>query len=273
MKDGRIDSVVVFSDPHFGCRFGLCPPGPIEIDEGFYSPSAMQRIVWSWWQHFWHTWVPEVTHGRRFAVVLNGDCLDGRHHGSTTQISQDLSVQKDVALKVLRPIVKRCRPEHFHMVRGTEAHVGPNAENEKDIAEMLGVPRPVQELWMPLGKGLIHFAHHIGGTDSAPYESTAVLTELISAYTDAGRWRRRSPDVVVRSHRHRSIEVRVPTDLGYGITFVTAAWQLKTPFVYRTKSGRVVTPQIGGSVICQGDEDLYTRHWVKGMKRPRMVKP
>jgi PTS system nitrogen regulatory IIA component len=43
------------------------------------------------------------------------------------------------------------------------------------------------------------------------------MAELAEAYTEAGRWRNRPPDVIVRGHRHRHIEIRVPTALGYGI--------------------------------------------------------
>ena len=75
----------------------------------------------------------------------------------------------------------------------------------------------------------------------------------------------------VRGHRHRLIEVRVPTALGYGIAFTAPAWQLKTPYTYRI-AGRQSLPQIGGSVIRQGDEDLYTRHWVRSIGRTREVR-
>jgi hypothetical protein len=113
--------------------------------------------------------------------------------------------------------------------------------------------------------------HHIGTTGSAHYESTAVTKELTESYTQAGRNRLEPPDVVVRSHRHRHIEVRVPTSLGYGISFVTAGWQLRTPFAYKIPGGRVMTPQIGGSLIRQGDEDLFTRHKIWDIGRSKVV--
>jgi hypothetical protein len=97
------------------------------------------------------------------------------------------------------------------------------------------------------------------------------MAELGEAYAEAGRWQNRAPNVVVRSHRHRHIEVRVPTKAGYGISFVTAGWQLQTPFVWRMPGGRSSLPQIGGSLIRMGDNDLYTRHKVWDIGRSRTV--
>jgi len=83
---------------------------------------------------------------------------------------------------------------------------------------------------------------------------------------------RHYPDVVVRSHRHRNIEVRVPSAIGYNISMVSACWQLRTPFTYRIAGGRIATPQIGGSLIRTGTRDqVYTRHFTKSIGRSKEV--
>lgn len=274
----RVNYLVVVSDLHCGCRLGLCHPGEVLLDGGGeYKSSALQRVVWEWWMEFWTKWVPSVTHGQPYAALILGDTLDGVHHNSTTQISHDLEDQSEIAYTILRPIAERCKGR-FYMVRGTEAHVGPSGVNEEALAKKLGaVPdrhhrRARWEAWLELGQGLIHATHHIGTTGSQAYESTAVLKELVEAYTEAGRWHKRPPDVVARAHRHRNIEVRVPTALGYGIVFTTPAWQLKTPYTYRLAGARQALPQIGGSIICQGDNDLYTRHRVWSPEREEAVR-
>ena len=276
----RVNNVVVVSDLHCGCGLALCPP-TVQLDiAGTYKASKLQRVVWQWWQEFWHEWVPMVTHGEPYAVVVNGDSVDGRHHGSVTQISQNLDDQRSIARTVLDPVVQLCEGR-LYMVRGTEAHVGPSGENEETLAsELNAVPDKLGhcarfDLWLEVGKrrGLCHFAHHIGTTGRTHYESSALMGELGEEYANAARWERKRPDVVVRSHRHRHIEVRVPTNRGYGIVFTTAGWQLKTPFTYRLPGGRVTEPQIGGSVIRYGDQDLYTRHWVKELERSETETP
>ena len=275
----QINNVIVISDTHSGCRLALCPPRGVPLDDGGrYTPSALQRKLWAYWREFWGEWVPWATKGEPYAVVHNGDSTDGVHHGSTTQISHNLEDQESCAYELLAPIVDKC-DGRFYMVRGTPAHVGPSGIAEERLAKRLGAKRndvhqyARHELWMNLGGSLVHFAHHVGNTSSMAYETSAVMKELVELYADSARWRRRRPDCVVRSHRHRNIEIKIPTDQTYGIAFVTPAWQLKTPFCYKIAGARVTQPQIGGSLIRRGDRELYTVHFVRDIRRPAAVKP
>jgi hypothetical protein len=147
--------------------------------------------------------------------------------------------------------------------------VGQSGEYEEAIAKSLGAVKDSQgryarwELLKSLGKYHVHFTHHIGTTSSAAHESSAVNAEISAMFTNAGRIGISPPDVVVRSHRHRCIEVRLPSEGGYKSSFTTAAFQAKTPYVYRMPGGRTGSSQIGGSLIRLGDEELHTRHFVK----------
>ena len=272
------NNLIVISDPHCGCQFGLCPSEGVRLDGGgWYAPSRYQRQVWAWWQEFWSEWVPTVTRGEPFSVVVNGDATDGRHHRSVTQVSQNESDQARIAEQCLAPVVELCEGD-FYLVRGTEAHVGPSAENEERLAKSLGATPDSDgnysryELWLRIGgKCLCHLSHHIGTTGATHYESTAVMKELAEAFTEAGRWRDDPPDVVVRSHRHRGIEIKIPTARDYGISFTTPGWQLKTPFVYKIPGGRAAPPQFGGSLVRQGDEEFYARHRIWSLPRRRIV--
>jgi hypothetical protein len=38
-----------------------------------------------WWREWWDVFVPVATKGEPFAVVVNGDTVDGVHHGSKTR--------------------------------------------------------------------------------------------------------------------------------------------------------------------------------------------
>lgn len=275
-KKKPVNNVIVVSDLHCGCRMGLLAPEGAVLDGGLeVKPSRLQLKVWELWTEFWDVWVPKVTRGEPYVVVINGDSLDGVHHNSTTQVSHDLNDQANIAADILRPVAERA--EAFYMIRGTEAHGGPSGVEEERLAKSLGAVRTnyqhaTHELWLEVGNCLVHFLHTIGTTGSAAYESSGPQKELINAYAESGQWGRRPPNVVVRSHRHRHIEIRVPTSLGYGIVFVTCGWQLKTPFAYKIAGARQSQPQIGGSLIRQGDEDWFTRHMVWTIDRPTVVK-
>jgi hypothetical protein len=251
----------------------LCPPAGCTLDGGgWYSPSPLQIKLWHIWREFWDDWVPTVTKGEPFVVVVNGDSLDGVHHNATTQISHDLEDQANIGFALLEPIVKLCRGQ-FYMVRGTDAHVGQSGVDEEKLAKRLGAiknergQRARFELWLKIDRRLIHFAHHIGTTGSMAYETTAVMKELAEMLADSARWGNQPPDVIVRAHRHRHIEVRVPTRNNYGIAFITAGWQLRTPFAFRIPGGRVALPHIGGSLIRYGDRELFTEHFVRSIER------
>jgi len=275
-KRSKVRNIIVVSDTHFGCQLGLMPP-EFTLDNGqTVRQSPLQRKLWTMWEHFWLEWVPEVTRGEPYIIVHNGDVVDGVHHGSVTQITQNITDQVRMAVETLKPIVTAPKVAGYYHIRGTEAHVGKSAQTEEGIARALGaVPDEIKnharwEMYFRLNKALIHFSHHIGSTQSAAYESTAVYKELIESYTESGRWKDEPPDVVVRSHRHRHFEVRISTDKGYGISMVTPAWQLKTPFVHRLALGRTGQPQVGGCLIRTGDEDaVYTRFKVWRIERTR----
>lgn len=279
-KDSSVKNIIVISDTHFGCQLALCPP-IVNLDSGgTYHASNLQLKLWDMWQHFWNDWIPEVTKGEKYYIVHNGDINDGSHHNSVTQITQNIKDQANVAIQVMRPIVENKKCAGYYHIRGTEAHVGKSAQTEEGIASALGaIPDDIGnharwEMYFNLYGGkkkyLIHFSHHIGGTQSASYESTAVYKELIEAYTEAGRWLEEPPDLVVRSHRHRQFEIKIATRKGYGMSIVTPAWQLKTPFVHRLAMGRSSQPQVGGYLIRIGDEDgLYTRFKVWDIERPK----
>jgi len=274
-----VPNVVVISDLHCGCQMGLCIDRPVRLDgSGHYTPSRLQRIVWQYWLTFWRKFVPWATHGEPFAVVVNGDAIEGVHHGAKTQISQNISDQTCLAMEILRPIAESAAAG-LYVVRGTESHVGKSAEHEETLARELGaVPdedghHTRYELWLRVGRGLVHCMHHIGSTGVSHYESTAVMRELAEAYQEAGRWEDEPPDIVVRSHRHRHIQVTVPTRLGYGIAMCTAGWQLHTPYARRIAGARQAPAQFGGSVIRQGDHDLYALHWTRTVGRSREEVP
>lgn len=274
MPKKQLKAYVVVSDLHCGCQVGLCPESGVKLDEGgTYLPNDGQLQLWKWWNEFWDDFVPEFTNKQPYGVIVNGDALDGVHHGTTSQISHNLTDQGLIAKQVLEPIVEKCKGE-FYMVRGTEAHVGKSAAEEERLARELGaVPNEINQyarndIWKQIGEhGLVHIAHHIGTTSSQAYESTAVHKELIESFVESARCIERAPDMVVRSHRHRYFETMIATARGRSRGVVTPGWQLKTPFAWRT-SAKNQNPQIGGVAIIESSTgELYTRQQVWNVGR------
>ncbi len=275
-----IRSLIVISDTHAGCRLALYNPHDrIRLDDGgFYQPSEFQERLWVLWRDFWDEWVPTVTRGEPYDIVHNGDVIDGVHHGSTTQISQNILDQKRIAVATLKPEVDKCHlmGGSFFSIRGTGAHVGQSSVFEEEVATLLDA-RPNSlgqhsrwDLWKRVGGkdgALVHLLHHIGTTSSAAHESSAVNAELTAEYVEAARWGRKPPDYIVRSHRHRSIAVDLDSSRGYAAGIVTPAWQGRTPFAWKIPGARICEPQFGGILIRRGDEEHYYRRRVYTMDR------
>jgi len=268
-------TVICISDPHAGCQLGLYPVGhEVRLTHGgIYQPSALQVKLWAMWREFWDEWVPWFTKREPFILVLNGDLVEGVHHGATSQVTHDVERQRGIAVALLKPVCERAAT--VYATRGTPAHAGPDACDDEAVAKALGAIPDEKgnharfELWLKLHGHLGHFNHHIGTTGSSAYESTAVYKELVEAFVEAGRWGDEPPQFIVRSHRHRAFEVRVPTQHGHGIALVTPGWQLKTPFAYKVAGARVSQPQIGGIGIRAGDHILYTDSRVWRIERAR----
>lgn len=267
-----ISVAVIVSDIQAGCQLAVCP-SIVRLDEGgTYLPNEVQTIINGWWQEFWEVHVPEMTNGLPYCIIINGDAVDGVHHGSTHQITHNLTDQGKIAEELLKPLVTKCEGR-FYMTRGTEAHVGKSAQEEERLAKELGaIPNKYgqyarNELWKYIGNHLIHCLHHIGSTNSQAYESTAVHAELVASYTEAARWGERPPDIVVRSHRHRYFETVIATKDGRGRAVVTPGWQAKTPFAFKI-GARNQRPQFGGIVIIESPTgELYTRSKVWSLER------
>lgn len=251
-------AIICIADLHIGSHAGLWPAEGVVLDNGsIHLPSEPQEYTWRCWEHFWNTWVPGVTKGitrKNITVVINGDVIDGNHHNAVDLIA-NVGDQERIAVKILKPVTKKYRT---YMVRGTEVHGGKSDQNTESIARQIGCElddqgnNSVWQLWLEVGGTVFQFAHHIGTTSSAAYESSAPMRELVAGMVESAQWDQHLPDVFVRSHRHRYIPISIPRSGDREIQLiVTPAWQLRTPHVERIDRMRL--PHIGGVVFIVED--------------------
>lgn len=146
----RINNIVVISDTHFGCALGLCP-NKVQLDEGgFYKASPLQRKVYKFWQYFWDSWIPKVTKNEDYILVHNGDIIDGVHHNAVTQISQNITDQKNIAVQVMKEIVSLKKCKAYYQIRGTEAPLV-NQDSSRKILQRHWKQSQVTKITMPVG--------------------------------------------------------------------------------------------------------------------------
>ncbi len=269
-------AIIAISDLHIGSHSGLTSAEGIRLDNGgVQMPSKFQLYVWECWQHFWGDFVPGATRGIRtgdVTVVVNGDVIDGNHH-EAVDIVPNIGTQEKAAIEILRPITQKYRT---YMVRGTEVHGGIGEQSTERIAKTIGCKpdesgnSSVWQLWLDAGGVLFQFAHHIGTTSSAAYETSAPMREMVAGLVEAAQWHQRMPDVFVRSHRHRFVHVPMAAEGDRDIQIIiTPAWQIRTPHVERIDRMRL--PHIGGVVFIVEDGKCQVKKKIYSMPKPEVI--
>lgn len=251
--------MAVVSDVHAGSVLAPCPPEGVVLDDGGrYEPSAVQRWLWDCWAHYWQRVARTVAAAQAdLWVVVNGDAVEGEHHGTTQIISAHPEPQAYVCERVFG-VPLALRPAQLFVVRGTEAHTGPSAATEEALARTLGATKSPDGRWSwwhlvlaPHGVRM-DFAHHpsIGG--HLPWTQPQAVQRLAfliwTHHTVRGL---AAPALAVRSHRHVTGDSydAYPTR-----AVITPAWQIKTAYAHRVAAdsiadigGVVVTVQVSGA--------------------------
>jgi hypothetical protein len=100
----QIRSLVVLSDLHLGSTKALLPPGFVTLEEQEIGLNGIQKWLWACWGRA-NDFLDETMDGDPFALVLNGDMLEGVHHGTKEIWSPEMGDHVNAALMVLRPLV------------------------------------------------------------------------------------------------------------------------------------------------------------------------
>lgn len=263
-----IRNIVTIADTHCGSSVGLAPP-TVRLDDGHVVHiEGHSKFIWQCWGNFWD-WVYDRLAGEPFVLVHNGDVVDNQHHGTLQVISGNPALQKSVAVRVLEPHTKKAAA--YYQIRGTPAHTGEQAHLEEDIAKTLGAKGESAdtlsryELWVQLGKEIIHFAHHIPTSSAHAYKSSPAMRLMAQAFADAGEWGLKPPTMMVRAHGHDYIEVKRPNCR----VVVCPCWQAKTGWIW--KKDTISQPVIGGLLIRLGSEGVHVRERVYRIPRPDMI--
>lgn len=236
-----VDYVVVVADPHCGSAYGLLPPD-FQTHEGQHiRPNKFQEWLWACWLDWWQFARARIGKKSKWAVVLNGDLIEGVHHKTVEVISADSGDHKACAIDVLTPITEWA--QDVVVVEGTECHT---RNSEHDIARALHARRydgagrqwawPQVHLNVRGCNGIIR--HHIT-TAVRPYlEASGLGIQLGADRVEACRLRRPPPQFLVSAHRH----CYGAFDDGDAVSVVCPPWQGLTRY------GRKVAPAAGTRV-------------------------
>lgn len=249
-------------DLHVNSTVGLCPPVVHLDDGGRYSYSPYQRFIWTHWKAFWGE-IAALRKELGYPVfsVINGELADNNHHATTQLITRNPADQVKAALVACAPLLETS--DHVAVIRGTEAHSGPSAAFDEEVAQEMGAVQTPEENyswfhWMADFGGLfLDVAHHPGHGHMRPWtrggDANRLAADVMYRYAEQGM---KPPDLVVRGHVHKPVDSydNHPTR-----AVVLPSWQLNTAFGYRIGGGWL---PIGGAYVVlheDGEWELVKR--------------
>lgn len=238
-----IKIIVDLSDIHAGSTAGLLPPGFLNFEKNEISQNPIQRWLWKSWLRC-NGWIDEVVGGDPFALVLNGDMLEGIHHGTKQIISPEMGDHLQAAFQIVAPLAAKA--EKVFVVRGTECHVN---NHEQALGDMLAAEknpdigkRVFDRLTLDVNGVRCVFRHHITTTMRRNLAGSGLSLALAEEQIEATNNGEPLPRVLCCAHRHKYGEYKDDN----GVCVVTPPWQMLTRFGHkvvsaaRTKPGAVI---------------------------------
>jgi hypothetical protein len=218
--------LVVLSDLHCGSTVGLLPPD-FTTDEGnSIGQTPCQEWLWGCWKDATENWLPSVIDSDPFALVVNGDLVEGLHHGSIQVISPNADDHVKAAMDTLKPLADRA--EKAFVTIGTECHT---KQRENSIAVGLGAIRDPNtkrgawdKLYMSVRGVPCRFMHHVSTTTRQHLRAGRLSIALANEQNAAASAGHTIPRVMGAGHCH----IRDLYENSSAIFFTTGAWQFGT---------------------------------------------
>lgn len=254
--------IVCVGDLHAGSVFAPCPPRIRAAYDIEIHASRVQQWLHACWLDFTEKFVPSVVGRNKYELELNGDLIEGLHHGGQQLISDKTRIHRQIAIDLLEPLAAKAR--RIYAVKGTECHT---RDDEEEIGKILkAVPCPstdnhAPDWWDIRVRGcLTSFRHHIPATSRRALKGSQLSIQLIEEQAEAAGAGSPIPRVVVRSHRHTYGSY----DDGCGMAVVLPAWQLLTRHAHKVVPAAQRGIMVGGVVLdysrVRGPADLPTVH-------------
>jgi hypothetical protein len=233
----EVAGAVVVSDLHCGSSVGLWPEG-CEVSYGNIinlGNNLHQRWLWECWQDGTRKAIEHFGKDP-FVLIVNGDCIEGRHHGTSEIVAAKNRDHCAAAIQALLPLASKAKASYF--TAGTECHVG---DWEEVIADEVGGKFAGDKLLLEINGTLLDVAHHMPATTRAYLEASMLGIVMGNARLNYSRSGHRVPRVFLRAHRHCGGHF---SDM-HGTILVTGAWQLLTRYGHKIVGDSLCRPSVG----------------------------
>lgn len=253
----RSELLAIMSDPHCGSSVGLMPPRYKTLEGITVLQSPFQGWLWECWLD-WIQFCKDVRGDSLMAGVINGDCIEGVHHGTKQIMSSDTGDHKGIAIESLGLFTDLCAKAY--LVKGTECHVNSgevsiahalklqvNPDFSRaltKIAEKEDPDEPDGDEKTPEGayvfqrlhlnvNGLPFVArHHMPTSMRRNLAATQLSIQLAEEQLEAANNGEPIPHILAMAHRHKTGHYQDDESLA----LVTGAWQGLTNFGHKVVS-------------------------------------
>jgi hypothetical protein len=236
-----LPKLVTLSDTHTGSKVGLLRPGFTTLDGEEVHLNPFQKWLWES-NEAALKWARQICGKAPVWLVLNGDAIEGIHHGGHGCWSMSETEHMRAFRYTFAPWLKIA--SRVVMVEGTECHtkawetlIGELDNMERDPSTRRHV---FERLAMNVNGVEMVWRHHISATVRPYLEGSALSIALGCERQEAQRAGHPVPQVVTCAHRHR----HGMFDDGTGICAVTGPWQGLTRHGRKVVTAAVPMPSV-----------------------------
>ena len=246
--------LAVPADTHCGSHTGLLPDEWVGLDGGTRQLSVGQRVVRTQWKECWHRIRELNSKKTRLVICVNGDPVEGVHHGTTEIITNNTQEQKRMHIASMLEAMKIAKwnddTDRMYYLRGTSSHNGIiEDEIARDFVGKKGQHLVKPEIEPTAGgeyqdgkfirdhmqldiNGVLFDIGHTGFTAGtrAWTKNNSLTYTVRSIYQNALEDSRRIPRYVIASHKHEFVYGRHDGNHGTIEGFITPSFQLKTSY-------------------------------------------
>ena len=232
---------VSFGDTHCGSTTAVFPDRTLQFkydDKNIipYSPTPEQVAIYNHMMKCAES-ISHYKNGKKI-IVVNGDVIDGNHHGSAQVVSAHTKHHVQVFIEVMDDFLARSgfsrnNGDELHFVSGTESHTG---WEEYGIAEHYDFidAQYHDEMEKELNGRLAWWVHQGAKPGKGTKEENPLRNWAYDQYWDCIKEKRRPPDMIFSSHFHKAGYAVYNDGYKHTIHYQTlASWQRKTRFGLR----------------------------------------
>lgn len=216
---------LVINDTHCGSEHGLLPE-MVTLEDGRgigYHKNKKLEYLWKAWLQMREDFF-RIVGNDPYVFTLNGDIIEGNHHGSDETVAARVTQHLTIAKEALGPFVEMA--ETTIVTRGTECHT---KDFETLFCRMFGLEDAKDFQQYEVNGCLVDARHHMPVTRNAWAEAGAMSQVMHNTISNCVRAGHPVPRVFLRAHRHLTGDY---SD-GKSMIVVPAAWQWLTRHCYK----------------------------------------